>query len=161
MTQKQLAIVQEDILKSYYYNPETGLLYRKLANKLKLTGCESNGHLSVTIKSRNFLVHQVIWLYMTGEWPDGFIDHIDGNRKNNKWDNLRVGSNSENMQNLKTAKANNKSTGKLGVTAQNDKFIARITLNGCQTYLGTFDTLEDAQQAYIEAKRNLHSFNTL
>lgn len=157
-------ITQAQLLKSHYYNPETGLFYKRMkAGQLKEVGCDNgHGYLRTTIAYRQTLIHQLIWLYMTGTWPNGYIDHIDNVRKNNAWSNLRLGSQGENLQNRKVAMPYNKSTGLLG-TAQvrSGKFTASICLDYKVKHLGTFDTPEEAHQAYIKAKRELHSFNTL
>lgn len=154
-------LTQEQLLKSHYYNPETGLFYKRLTSgKLKLTGTNSLGYLQCRINCKTYLVHRLAWLYMTGEWPEEYIDHVDGNRANNVWSNLRLATNSENQENLKQAHANNP-TGLLGATCRGSRFMARIVTKSKLNYLGTFDTPEEAHQAYIEAKRKLHSFNTL
>lgn len=155
-------ITQAQLLKSHYYNPETGLFYRRLTSgKLKLTGTNSIGYLQCRINCQSYLVHRLAWLYMTGTWPEALIDHIDGNRANNKWNNLRTATQSNNLENQKQAQADNLSTGLLGADRRGGRFRAQIQVKGKKQHLGTFDTPEEAHQAYIEAKRELHSFNTL
>lgn len=159
-------LTQAQLLKSHYYDPVTGLFYRRwsLGKLKKISSKSKRGYLHCGINYSNYLVHRLAWLYMTGEWPEGDIDHIDGNPSNNKWENLRAGSRSDNHENLKTAKSTNKSTGLLGAFSNckpNDKFVAKIQVKGCIKCLGTFDTPEKAHQAYLTAKRELHSFNTL
>lgn len=158
-------ITQESLLKSHYYNPITGLFYKRWKYKgLKQTGTSmKSGHLHCGVNGTTYLVHRLIWLYMTGSWPKEDIDHIDGNPSNNKWKNLRAGSHSDNLENLKRAKSINKSTGLLGASSngQNGKFTAGIQVKGKRIHLGTFDTAEEAHHAYIKAKRKLHLFNTL
>jgi len=154
-------LTQEMLLKSHYYNPETGLFYKRLSlNKLKLTGTSSNGYLVCRINATLYLVHRLAWLYMTGEWPKSEVDHIDGVKDNNAWNNLRAANRSNNMENQKRARVDN-STGLLGAICHGSKFKAKIQVKGQFHYLGTFDTSEEAHQAYIKAKRELHSFNTL
>ncbi len=158
-------ITQESLLKSHYYNPATGLFYKRMTSgKLKLTGTSmKSGHLHCGVDRTTYLIHRLIWLYMTGVLPKEDIDHIDGNPANNKWANLREASRSDNLENLKKAKVINKSTGLLGASSngQNGKFTAGIQVKGKRLHLGTFDTPEKAHRAYIEAKRELHLFNTL
>lgn len=161
---KELNLTREMLLKSHYYNPKTGLLYKRWSYGLKETGSNNKGYLKCRINGFDYLVHRLACLYMTGEWPEGEVDHIDGDPSNNAWNNLRVGSKSDNMENRKNAKKHNLSTGLLGAFSNgkpNGKFVAKITAQGKPKHLGTFDTPEEAHQAYVEAKRQLHSFNTL
>ena len=96
--------------------------------------------------------HRVIWLLVYGEWPNGEIDHIDGNRENNRIHNLRVVTSSENARNRKV-QSNNKS-GVPGVGWRNDtnKWYARIKILGEYTYLGNFENFEDAVSAKKSAE---------
>jgi hypothetical protein len=82
------------------------------------------------------LAHRVAWKIMTGVDPTE-IDHIDGNRGNNKWSNLRDGTRSDNLRNV-SLKRNNKS-GSMGVSfsKRQQKWIASI-------WLGSFDSKEEA-----------------
>lgn len=153
-------LTQAQLLKSHYYNPTTGLFYKRWSYGLKETGCNNRGRLTCRINYQDYLVHRLAWLYMTGAWPDEEIDHIDGNPANNAWNNLRVGNRSCNAENQKKAHVDS-FTGLLGVCARGNKFTAKITVRGKKRSLGTFNTPEEAHQAYLVAKRELHSFNTL
>jgi hypothetical protein len=92
---------------------------------------------------------------MTGRWPQFEIDHRNGIHDDNRWENLRDGTKSYNLQNQRKAHRNNK-IGLLGVGKKRDGFQARIHLNGKTRYLGSFPTPELAYAAYLEAKRELH-----
>ena len=157
-------LTQAQLLKSHYYSPVTGLLYRRLpSGKLKLTGTlHHSGYFQTGINKKLYLVHRVAWLYKTGKWPEGEIDHIDGNTLNNKFANLRVGDKSDNAENKKRAPITS-STGLLGVSpnTNGEKFTAQIKVKGQYHYLGSYATPEEAHQAYLDAKRALHAFNTL
>jgi len=98
---------------------------------------------------------------MTGFWPENQIDHINGARADNRFTNLREATNKENSENIKRARRSNKSTEVLGVYTRGLKFRAQITHAGKIQRLGTFKTAEEAHQAYLTAKRDLHLFNTL
>lgn len=107
------------------------------------------------------MAHRLAWLYVYGEWPNGDIDHIDGDRLNNRIANLRDVSRRVNLENQRRPKACNKS-GFLGVkTFRDQRFQARIQVRGVQLHLGTFDTPHEAHAAYVAAKRNLHQGCTL
>jgi len=97
---------------------------------------------------------------MTGTWPQNEIDHIDGNKSNNRFRNLRDVTRSANNQNRRRPDRGNKS-GFLGVKCHRKSFVARIRIDGKQIHLGVFSTAIDAHRAYIKAKRNLHPFGQL
>lgn len=93
---------------------------------------------------------------MTGEWPDCFIDHIDLNTKNNKWENLRKATVSQNGFN-RGAQINNKS-GYKGVSwcKKSHKWQSHIQYNNKQKHLGHYATPEEAYAAYCKAAADLH-----
>lgn len=118
---------------------------------------EGNIYLRISVESRTYFAHRLAWLHASGEWPTGQIDHIDGDRTNNRWVNLRDISHSMNMQNRREARFDS-STGILGVQfyPKTGRFGASIRVSGKRTFLGRFDTAEEARQAYVRAKRELH-----
>jgi HNH endonuclease len=151
-----------------HYDHQTGAMTRliKVGRRHKpgpITGCISEyGYLRVRVDKRLYLAHRLAWLWMTGEWPTVFIDHIDGNRLNNVWSNLREATNALNMQNVKGARADSQ-LGILGVSIckRNGTFKAQIGYEGKTHFLGRFKTSEEASAAYMEAKRKYHPGNTL
>jgi hypothetical protein len=93
---------------------------------------------------------------MTGEDPDIHqLDHINMNRSDDRWSNLRLATNAQNNQNRKT-QANHLSSPYKGVKPNGRNWMASIRANGVQHYLGTFRTPEAAHAAYVEAARRLH-----
>jgi hypothetical protein len=86
---------------------------------------------------------------MTGEDPSGFIDHIDRNSNNNRWNNLRVVTHTENIWNSSMRKDNK--SGYIGVRHDRSTWIARIRINGKDKYLGSFPNPEEASLAYKAA----------
>lgn len=121
-----------------------------------------DGYVVVRIDGARYLAHRLAWLYVTGEWPSGLIDHIDRDRANNRITNLRDVSQSVNQQNIVSAKRNSRS-GLLGAALckQTGRWAARIRIHGVKVHLGRFDTAELAHAAYIAAKRQFHEGNTL
>lgn len=113
------------------------------------------GYLSVMLRGRNYMCHRLAWAYVTGRWPKNSIDHIDGDRSNNAFRNLRDVSASMNIQNEKKARVTNQ-LGIMGVGKAWHRFRAHITLNGKYKFLGNFPTPEKAHQAYLKAKRKFH-----
>lgn len=101
-----------------------------------------NGYREGCILKKAYKAHRLIWFYATGEWPDK-IDHINGNREDNRLINLRDVSNQENSKNQKLRKTN--TTGVMGVyLRKNGTFQASIYVNNRIKCLGTYKTLEKA-----------------
>lgn len=147
------------------YDPLTGDFFKR-SKKGKLVqialAVDKFGRRQIVFGTKHYKAHRVAWLYMTGELPANHVDHIDGDASNNAFTNLRLATNKENMQNRKGHTVANK-LGFLGVcpNGQNGKFTAQITVQGKKLHLGTFDTPEEAHEAYLDAKRKFHPFNTM
>lgn len=120
----------------------------------------TRGYWQINVDGRLYYAHRLAWLWVTGEWPKGEVDHIDGDCANNRIENLRDVTHSTNKQNLKNAQANNK-TGFLGVTQTRGKFRASIKVKDTVVHIGLSDTAELAHKAYLTAKRYYHQGNTL
>jgi len=104
------------------------------------------------------LAHRVIFLWMTGRWPEGVIDHIDGNRLNNKWENLRDVSQTTNIYNTHVVPSHKKHSKLYGAhwCEQRSLWKSSITVGGKVHHLGVFATDVDASNAYIKAKTEMH-----
>jgi hypothetical protein len=124
---------------------------------------ESGEYPRVDVDGRRFLCHILAWFYVYGVWPEGEIDHRDGNRSNYRIKNLRDVTRRVNAQNMRKPSARN-SSGYLGVSRDGPRnlWAARIRLpNGKYKYLGRFTSPERAYDAYVEAKRIYHEGCTL
>ena len=106
----------------------------------------ANGYLATKINTKSFLVQRIIWKMVTGDEPPEQIDHRDGNRINNRFENFREASALESARNRFVHK-NNK-LGLKGVTKRGNTYIARIYLRGNDIYIGTFKTSAEASRAY-------------
>lgn len=126
---------------------------RRNAGQLVGSVLPGRGYRRVDFNGRSYFVHRVIWLWVYGEWPNGYIDHIDGDTSNNKLSNLRVVTTQENGQNRKLGK-NNKS-GVVGVdwSARKRKWCARIKVGEQRKYIGYFDDINAAAAARKNAER--------
>jgi len=113
------------------------------------------GYVSIEVDGVPHQAHRLIWIYHFGA-TDLFIDHIDGNRANNRIENLRSCSMTQNAHNRKRCKRNK--TGVKGVRfrADSGKFEARITLNKKRYVLGSYDDLELAELVVCMARDKLH-----
>lgn len=115
------------------------------------------GYRSVTIDQRDFKIHRLVWLFGTGNWPNGHINHINGVPDDNRLCNLREATQAENNQNQHGLRATNKS-GVRGVHFDKErrKWAAHISVNRKHLFLGRFDTIEAASEAHTKARRLYH-----
>lgn len=120
------------------------------------------GYIQLCYRGHRVLAHRLAWAFTHGEFPQREIDHINGDRTDNRIANLRDVSRSVNNENLRGARSHNKS-GLLGVSRRNwcSTFGAAIRVNGKRYHLGSFSSAEKAHEAYLTAKRRLHEGNTL
>lgn len=112
-----------------------------------------HGYRSITLRGKQHKAHRLAILFSTGQWPTGFIDHIDGDRDNNRICNLRPCTQSENMANSK--RHGDSLLGLKGVTRKREKYQARIFKEGQQINLGVFGCPTAAHFAYVKAARAL------
>lgn len=115
------------------------------------------GYGEAMIDGVGYQTHRLIWFYVHAAWPKGEIDHINGNRDDNRIANLRDVSTTLNRQNLRAAHRRKKG-GLLGAhyNKKSRRWMAAICINYKQIHLGGFDTAEQAHAAYVAAKRKLH-----
>lgn len=152
----------ERVRNDFDYDYVVGCLIRKVDNHGRIVnrpcGIKSNSHGygQVRIDDKMYLVHRVIWLLVYGEWPNGEIDHINGNRMDNRIKNLRVVNKSKNMHNRGMNR--NNSSGYPGVSFHkaSNKYQAQITVDSKVIHLGFFDSKEEAFLAYQLAKIKYH-----
>jgi hypothetical protein len=114
------------------------------------------GYRVIRLDGQRYRAHRLVWFYEHGGWPKNDIDHINGKPDDNRLENLRDVTTAENIQNQVAAHRRNRS-GRLGVTRRKHGFEARIYTHGVAESLGVFDTAEEAEAAYIKAKRIRHS----
>jgi hypothetical protein len=139
------------------YCPETGVFTRlvRTANCIcvgDIAGSiNGEGYLHIMIAGKRYKAHRLAWLYMTGDWPKDQIDHIDGEKANNRFPNLREATHGQNQSN--TPVQQNNTSGYKGVSRVKGKrpWMARIMVAGKSIYLGIFETKELAHAAYREA----------
>jgi hypothetical protein len=105
----------------------------------------------IGFQGKSYLSHRVAWLLFYKEWPDDQIDHINGNKQDNRIRNLRCVSQSENMKNIAISQRN--TSGCLGVTwdTSRGKWKASIYTKGMHVNLGRFDNFSEAVFARKEA----------
>lgn len=142
-------ITQEDVKRIFDYNDETGFLVRKTNGKIQ---CSQKGkYYFVSLFGAWHPAHRIIWVWLYGSFPLN-IDHKDGNGLNNKPDNLREASMSQNIANADYGF-------KRGIEKHGRKFRARIWVNGTRIELGSYVTSEEAKAAFDSgAKKHFGEF---
>jgi len=147
-----------------HYDPETGVFTWKVStsNRVRVGSIagtlNTQGYITIQINNKAYYAHRLAWYFSHGEWPTDQIDHANGVRSDNALANLRACSGAENSQNLGTRKTRTK--GLLGTTWLPDRglWLSQISARGRKLYLGLFPTPEEAHEAYLKAKRELHTF---
>jgi len=116
----------------------------------------NHGYRRGMIRPIHAYAHQVIWKIMTGmDAPE--LDHIDGNKLNNAWSNLRLAPSGTNQRNCSTRRDN--TSGHVGVVRRGDRWVAQFGVNGTTKHIGIYDTKDDAIKArkLIEKEYGFHA----
>lgn len=130
-------------------------IWNKRFSGREITSDALGGYFGVRLLGNGFFAHRVAFAIAHGEWPDGDIDHINGDRKDNSLSNLRAVSRAENMRNK--ALSHDCKGGHFGVRFEPklQKWRAKIGHNYRHIHLGVYDTEEEAVAARKEAERKL------
>lgn len=150
-------LTQERLKQFLDYNPETGL-FSWAKNRVSMKGIHTNvgtirstdGYRQVSVDSVLYRAHRLAFLWMTGRWPTAFVDHKNGLRDDNRWNNLREATRQQNRGN--TALFITNTSGRQGVYKVGNRWRARIVREGVCKHLGYFDTLGEAASAYDDAE---------
>lgn len=164
----------QDIIDAFAYDPQTGKFiwkdrpvshfpnadyYRRwrtrCLGKPALCQKHGNGYLSGRLFDRNVYAHRAAWAIYYGRMPEGQIDHINGDRSDNRIENLREVSNAENAHNQKAR--DDSTSGVLGVHKRGDtgRWTAYVNRDGKRHCLGCFDTKAEAIAARRDEERRL------
>jgi len=148
------------------YNKNNGLLkWKDITGRGKKNqepgSIHKNGYKRLTVLGRTLLHHRVVWALYYNEQPPKIIDHIDGDKTNNKILNLRSGIGSLNQQNQTKPHSRNNTSKYIGVSLFKGRWRAKIYHNKRYYFLGYFTSEIEARNAYITEKRNLHKGCTI
>lgn len=138
-------LTQKELKRQLYYNPNTGDFIRMVARSNCSIAGETiktkprHGYLHITVNSTLYPAHRLVWLYMTGEWPEDQIDHINHDKTDNRINNLREVTQQENSRNQCICIRN-----KSGVTGvhwdkERKRWHAQIYVSYRSKTLGRFD----------------------
>jgi hypothetical protein len=162
---KRRTLTLERLREVLIYEEDTGLFRWKIQMGQRgkvgeIAGHIARGYRRVMIDRVTHEQHQLAWLYVNGVWPEHEIDHINGDKADNRIVNLRDAPHSINTQNTVRPRADNRLQ-LMGVKKIRGAFVARIMVNKKSIHLGCFDCPSKAANAYLDAKRRLHEGNTI
>ena len=154
----------DTINKYLSYNPVTGILswkrglkYAKQRQEGRPAGTMSKGgYLRLSIERRMYANHRIIWKIVTGSEPDGVVDHIDGNKLNNRSNNLRCVTQRQNLYN--SVRRTDNTTGYKGVVYSDwhRGYLFNIRVNGKKITSPVFRTPEAANDYVMQVREKGH-----
>jgi len=153
-------ITQEELKTHLWYDQDVGLFIRKKSHRGNhagrfVTTTDRDGYVVVKILGKTYMAHRLAWLYTHGIFPEKQIDHKNKIPSDNRMSNLRECSYEQNHSNRRCQKTSK--TGVKGVQITKfGKFRARIRINGEKIDLGSYSTLEQAGEVYMEKLRETY-----
>lgn len=141
----------------FHYDPETGLFTRRVtvapnARAGALAGRKNSaGHLQLRVHAKLYTAHRLAWLWMTGSWPSLEIDHINQDKADNRWSNLREATRSQNLINRGHRRKNDLPR---GVSKAGRRYQAQIRDTCKFRHLGMFGCPTAAHFAWLKAARD-------
>lgn len=155
-------MITQELLKQYlHYCPETGVftwigrLKRVTVGKTAGTP-NGNGYLRIRIFRVLYHAHRLAWLYVYGEFSKLNIDHINGNKSDNRIENLRESTMAQNLKNFGKPRDNKSGFKGVHFDKARNKWLAQARLNGKSFHLGRYDSAIDASHAYNEFAKRHH-----
>jgi hypothetical protein len=140
-------------LKTIFENKDGVLYWRK--NGKKAGTPHHTGYIQISIDGKLHNAHRLVFMLHHG-WAPEIIDHVDGDRSNNKIENLRPATWRQNLQNMKLRPTNKSGCKNVSWSAARKKWIVQLSIDGRQTNLGRFDDLEFADLVATEARNKYH-----
>ena len=153
-----MMITQLDIVKNFTYK-DGHLYWKKARSGIQVNNCagciDSKGYLRIKFNGKKYLNHRLIYLMHYGYLPK-MLDHIDNNRSNNKIENLRPATRSENLKNTLLRCDNSSGHKNVQFHAPTNKWKVSLRVNGKKKHIGLYDDIEIAALVADEA-RKLHN----
>jgi hypothetical protein len=117
---------------------------------------DAKGYKRIKIHATYYAGHRLAWLWMTGEWPPEDVDHINCNKSDNRFNNLRLATRGQNVANTGLKRHNKSGFKGVCYKPRARVYYAQITKNGKVHYLGRFQTPEEAHAVYVRAANQMH-----
>lgn len=144
------------------YNPDTGVFTWRIQRGSRVKAGDiagavnDRGYIKIKIDGKHYPAHRLAFLHKKGAWPEGQVDHSDTNRSNNRWDNLRIATASQNQWNRGPQR--NNTSGFTGVywDKQKRKWRVQIKDHGRVIFLGYFECPELAYKVRRSVAKTLH-----
>lgn len=147
--------ISAEVLKSIFIQLDNGELFR--IKNMKLAGTiASNGYRLIKIKGRVYLAHRILWAINYGEWPSKELDHINGDKLDNRISNLRMVTRAQNNWNVKKKKNNTSGYKGIFLHKKSGKWYSTIRHSGKRYHLGYFSNIEDAIKERKNAEHKYH-----
>lgn len=156
-----MALTAERLRELVVYDPSTGVFVNRVKRGRSPAGKQigvrmPNGYLQARVDFDRYLLHRLAWLYVHGQWPEHQIDHINGDKRDNRLSNLRAVTQSQNMQNVGPQSRNKSGFRGVSWDASRNKWAAHICVDRKQRNLGRFASVDEAVAAYRTAQAALH-----
>jgi len=153
----KVELTQSELKSILDYDPTTGIFtWIDVPKNTYLIGKQAgaihkHGYPCITIKGSKFMAHRLAFLWMQGQFPKEYVDHIDGNRSNNKWSNLRTATMRENGQNQAIHRMGHKPGTHLLKKKLVKPWESYIELRGKRVHIARFQTEDEAYASYLGA----------
>lgn len=154
-------ITQEQLKEFLSYDPDTGLFVWVVTKGNKSISSVAGttvrgGYIRIGISGKHYLAHRLAWLYVYGEFPTKYLDHINGVTNDNRVENLREATNQENQYNQGVCRVNKSGYKGVSWNKKVGKWVASGYANSKSIFLGYFSTPEEASKAYNDYAKKHH-----
>ncbi len=157
-----MTTVLERLKRDYEYNPETGYFTFKSSRGGKRKGSKANsvmsycGYIRITVGNVRYLAHRMAWLYVTGKLPVDQLDHINGNRQDNRFVNFREVTDQQNKFNKLKICTNTSGVKNVHWCKKTKTWNVTMMRSKKSMYFGSFSTIEEAKVVAEAVRERLY-----
>ena len=155
-------LTQSRLKELMHYNPSTGVFtwLKSRGGRVKagdIAGVlHHSGYILIRTGGKVYLAHRLAWLYKAGCWPADMVDHINRNKADNRWCNLREATRSQNAQNAGLQENNTSGVRGVHWSKREGKWCVRCMLGGKRYSFGLYDDLKTAAAVAADARKKLY-----
>jgi hypothetical protein len=154
-------MITQDNLKDYFTYKDGNLFWKRQPSRRITVGSiagnlTERGYIQVKVFNKRFYAHRIIFFMFNGYFPQE-LDHIDGNKSNNRIENLRDSTKSQNNMNSKKRKDNTSGTKGITWDKRCNKWKVQGQANNIKYYLGRYDDMELAKKVIYEFRKQHHN----